>query len=81
MALLTKAMATGRAQLMSETFVSRILTDPGGAAHRRSSTSTPTVPSTPWTAGLVVVAGGHAIETPRLLLLSEPRPPGARAPP
>jgi choline dehydrogenase-like flavoprotein len=66
-ALLTKAMATGRAALMPETFVSRILVegrratgvefvDEEGATHRMG-------------AELVVVAGG-AIETPRLLLLS-----------
>jgi gluconate 2-dehydrogenase alpha chain len=66
-ALLTKAMATGRAELMAETYVSRIITDgrratgvefigPDGVTHTRE-------------AELVVVAGG-AIETPRLLLLS-----------
>jgi gluconate 2-dehydrogenase alpha chain len=66
-ALLTKAMATGRAELMSETCVSRIVTDghrataveyidAAGAGHRMD-------------VKLVIVAGG-AIETPRLLLLS-----------
>jgi choline dehydrogenase-like flavoprotein len=66
-ALLTKAMATGRAELRAETCVSRIITDgrratgveyvdAEGATHRMD-------------AGLVVVAGG-AIETPRLLLQS-----------
>jgi gluconate 2-dehydrogenase alpha chain len=66
-ALLTKAMATGRAELMAESHVSRILTDgrratgveyvdAEGAVHQLD-------------AGLVVVAGG-AIETPRLLLQS-----------
>ena len=66
-ALLTKAMATGRAELMAETYVSRIITQgrratgvefigPDGVAHTRE-------------ADMVVVAGG-AIETPRLLLLS-----------
>jgi gluconate 2-dehydrogenase alpha chain len=66
-ALLTKAMATGRAELMAETYVSRIVTegrkataveyvDSEGVSHRMD-------------AKLVIVAGG-AIETPRLLLLS-----------
>ena len=66
-ALLTRAMATGRAELMAETCVSRIVTQgrratgveyvgPDGAAHTMG-------------ADLVIVAGG-AIETPRLLLLS-----------
>ena len=66
-ALLTKAMATGRAELMPETYVSRIVTEgrratgvefigPDGVTRTRE-------------AELVVVAGG-AIETPRLLLLS-----------
>jgi choline dehydrogenase-like flavoprotein len=66
-ALLTKAMATGRAELMAETFVRRIVTkgrratgveyvDAAGATHTMG-------------AGIVVLAGG-AIETPRLLLLS-----------
>ncbi len=76
MALLTKAMATGRAELMAETYVSRIITegrratgvefiDRDGATHTRE-------------ADMVIVAGG-AIETPRLLLLSGSRPPGPRA--
>ena len=66
-ALLTKAMATGRADLMPETFVTRILiegrratgveyVDAAGERHTME-------------AKLVIVAGG-AIETPRLLLLS-----------
>jgi gluconate 2-dehydrogenase alpha chain len=66
-ALLTKAMATGRAELMAQAHVSRILVqgrratgveyvDGDGATHRMD-------------AKLVVVAGG-AIETPRLLLMS-----------
>ncbi len=66
-ALLTKAMATGRAELMAETYVSRIITDgrratgveymdADGVLHTRD-------------AKLVIVAGG-AIETPRILLLS-----------
>ena len=66
-ALLTRAMATGRAELMAETYVSRIVTegrratgvefvDRDGATHIRE-------------ADMVIVAGG-AIETPRLLLLS-----------
>jgi gluconate 2-dehydrogenase alpha chain len=66
-ALLTRAMATGRAQLMSETFVSRIITDgrrATGVEYIDAEGATHTMD-----AGLVVVAGG-AIETPRLLLLS-----------
>ena len=66
-ALLTRAMATGRAELMAETYVSRIRTqgrratgvefiDRDGVTHTRE-------------ADMVIVAGG-AIETPRLLLLS-----------
>ena len=66
-ALLTKAMGTGRAELLAETYVSRILTDgrratgveyidAEGSVHRMD-------------AEIVVVAGG-AIETPRLLLQS-----------
>ena len=66
-ALLTQAMATGRAALKPETAVSRIVTDgrrataieyvdAAGELHRMD-------------AQLVIVAGG-AIETPRLLLLS-----------
>ncbi|HEY1828377.1 MAG TPA: GMC family oxidoreductase [Acidimicrobiales bacterium] len=66
-ALLTKTMATGRAELMAETCVTRILTegrratgveyiDAEGVTHRMD-------------ANVVIVAGG-AIETPRLLLLS-----------
>jgi choline dehydrogenase-like flavoprotein len=66
-ALLTKTMATGRAELMAETCVTRICTegrratgvdylDGDGVAHRMD-------------AKFVIVAGG-AIETPRLLLLS-----------
>jgi choline dehydrogenase-like flavoprotein len=66
-ALLTKTMTTGRAELMAETCVTRIRTrgrratgvdyiGPDGVAHTMD-------------ADLVIVAGG-AIETPRLLLLS-----------
>jgi choline dehydrogenase-like flavoprotein len=66
-ALLTRAMATGRAELMAETYVSRITTqgrratgvefiDRDGVTRTRD-------------ADMVIVAGG-AIETPRLLLLS-----------
>jgi choline dehydrogenase-like flavoprotein len=66
-ALLTRAMATGKAELMAETYVSRIITDgrkatgveyidAAGAMHTMD-------------AKLVIVAGG-AIETPRILLLS-----------
>jgi choline dehydrogenase-like flavoprotein len=66
-ALLTKAMGTGRAELMAETYVSRILTDGRRATgveyiDREGNVGT-------MDAGLVVVAGG-AIETPRLLLQS-----------
>jgi choline dehydrogenase-like flavoprotein len=66
-ALLTKAMATGRAQLMPETYVNRIVTD------GRRATAVEYVDAAGKThrmdAALVIVAGG-AIETPRLLLLS-----------
>ena len=67
-ALLTKAMATGRAELMAETYVSRIR-HRGPPGHRVSSTSGPTASTHTMDAKLVIVAGG-AIETPRLLLLS-----------
>ena len=66
-ALLTKAMATGRAELMAETFVRRILTRgrrASGVEYMDAAGVTHTME-----AGIVVVAGG-AIETPRLLLLS-----------
>jgi choline dehydrogenase-like flavoprotein len=66
-ALLTKAMATGRAQLMPETYVNRIVTD------GRRATAVEYVDAAGEThrmdAALVIVAGG-AVETPRLLLLS-----------
>jgi choline dehydrogenase-like flavoprotein len=66
-ALLTKTMATGRAELLSETYVSRIRIEgrratgvdyigPDGIEHSMD-------------AKVVILAGG-AIETPRLLLLS-----------
>src|SRR6185312_11016751 len=66
-ALLTKTMATGRAELLSETYVSRIRTEgrrATGVEYVDTAGATHTMD-----AGLVVVAGG-AIETPRLLLLS-----------
>src|SRR5580700_683318 len=66
-ALLTKTMATGRATLMAETYVSRILTDgrrATGVEYIDTAGATKTMG-----ANLVVVAGG-AIETPRLLLIS-----------
>ena len=77
-ALLTKAMATGRAELMAETYVSRIVTSgrratgveyigPDGVTHTMD-------------AKLVIVAGG-AIETPRLLLLSGLEHPALGPPP
>ena len=67
-ALLTKAMATGRAELMAETYVSRIVTT-GPAGHRRRVHRAGRATRTPWTPSWSIVAGG-AIETPRLLLLS-----------
>jgi gluconate 2-dehydrogenase alpha chain len=66
-ALLTKAMATGRCELMAETCVSRILVDGGratGVEYIDADGATHVMD-----ARLVIVAGG-AIETPRLLLLS-----------
>jgi gluconate 2-dehydrogenase alpha chain len=66
-ALLTKAMATGRAELMADTHVSRIVTD-GRKATAVEYVDAEGVPHR-MDAKLVVVAGG-AIETPRLLLLS-----------
>ncbi len=66
-ALLTKAMATGRLELMAETCVSRILIDgrrATGVEYIDAEGVTRTM-----SADLVIVAGG-AIETPRLLLLS-----------
>ncbi len=66
-ALLTKAMATGRAELLAETYVSRIVTDGRRATGVEYIDADGEVHT--MDAGLVVVAGG-AIETPRLLLLS-----------
>lgn len=66
-ALLTRAMATGRAELLSETFVSRIRHD-GRRASGVDCIGPDGVERTV-EARHVVVAGG-AIETPRLLLLS-----------
>jgi choline dehydrogenase-like flavoprotein len=66
-ALLTKAMATGRCELMAETCVSRILIEGSratGVEYIDADGSVHTMD-----AKLVIVAGG-AIETPRLLLLS-----------
>ena len=66
-ALLTKAMVTGRCELMAETCVSRILIDGSratGVEYIDADGSVHTMD-----AKLVIVAGG-AIETPRLLLLS-----------
>jgi gluconate 2-dehydrogenase alpha chain len=66
-ALLTKTMATGRAELMSETCVTRIR-----IAGRRATGVDfigPDGVERSMDADLVIVAGG-AIETPRLLLLS-----------
>jgi gluconate 2-dehydrogenase alpha chain len=66
-ALLTKTMATGRAELMAETFVSRIRID-GRRATGVDYIGADGVERT-MEAKWVIVAGG-AIETPRLLLLS-----------
>jgi gluconate 2-dehydrogenase alpha chain len=66
-ALLTRAMATGRLELMAETRVSRILIEgrrASGVQYIDAAGETRTM-----SADLVIVAGG-AIETPRLLLLS-----------
>jgi choline dehydrogenase-like flavoprotein len=66
-AMLVRAMASGRAELVTETFVSRIRTD----GHRATGVDLvgPDGATRTMAAGHVVVAGG-AIETPRLLLLS-----------
>ncbi len=66
-ALLTKTMATGKAELMAETYVSRIITD-GRRATGVEYIDAAGVMHT-MDANLVIVAGG-AIETPRILLLS-----------
>lgn len=65
-ALLRRALATGRAELWPETFVSRIR---GRAGAPPGSTSwAPTAPRSVGARHVIVAAG--AIETPRLLLLS-----------
>ena len=66
-ALLTKAMATGRCELMAETCVSRILIEGSRATGIEYFDADGSVHT--MDAKLVIVAGG-AIETPRLLLLS-----------
>jgi gluconate 2-dehydrogenase alpha chain len=66
-ALLTKTMATGRAELLAETCVTRIVTDgrrATGVEYLDADGARHTME-----ARYVIVAGG-AIETPRLLLLS-----------
>ena len=67
MALLTKTMATGRAELMAETYVSRIRIE-GRRATGVDFIGPDGVERT-MDAKVVIVAGG-AIETPRLLLQS-----------
>ncbi len=66
-ALLTRAMASGRAELHAETFVSRIRSD--GRRATGVDFIGPDGVERSMDARVVVVAGG-AIETPRLLLLS-----------
>ncbi|MGH9091253.1 MAG: GMC family oxidoreductase [Acidimicrobiales bacterium] len=66
-ALLQRAMATGRAELWAETFVSRVRTDGGRATG--VDVVGPDGAERSVDARHVVVAGG-AVETPRLLLLS-----------
>jgi choline dehydrogenase-like flavoprotein len=66
-ALLTKTMATGRAELMAETCVSRIRTQ--GRRATGVDYIGPDGVERSMDAKVVIVAGG-AIETPRLLLLS-----------
>jgi len=66
-ALLTKTLATGRAELMAETFVSRIRIE--GSRATAVDYIGPDGVTRTMGAQLVIVAGG-AIETPRLLLLS-----------
>lgn len=66
-ALLTRVMATGRAELRAETFVSKVLTSSGrasGVEYVGQDGKTRTMSSRH-----VFLAGG-AVETPRLLLLS-----------
>jgi gluconate 2-dehydrogenase alpha chain len=66
-ALLTKTMATGRAELLSETFVSRIRLE--GRRATGVDYVGPDGVERSMDAKVVILAGG-AIETPRLLLLS-----------
>jgi choline dehydrogenase-like flavoprotein len=66
-ALLTKTMATGRAELMAETYVSRIRIE--GRRATGVDYIGPDGVERSMDAGVVIVAGG-AIETPRLLLQS-----------
>ena len=66
-ALLTKTMATGRAELMAETCVSRIRTE--GRRATGVDYIGPDGVERSMDAKVIIVAGG-AIETPRLLLLS-----------
>ena len=66
-ALLTKTMATGRAELMAETYVSRIRIE--GRRAKGVDYIGPDGVERSMEAKVVVVAGG-AIETPRLLLMS-----------
>jgi choline dehydrogenase-like flavoprotein len=66
-ALLTKTMATGRAELMAETYVARIRVE--GRRATGVDYIGPDGIARSMDARVVVVAGG-AIETPRLLLLS-----------
>jgi len=66
-ALLTKTMATGLAELMAETYVSRIRIE--GRRAKGVDYIGPDGVERPMDAKVVIVAGG-AIETPRLLLLS-----------
>ena len=67
MALLTKTMATGRAELMAETYVSRIRIE--GRRATGVDYIGPDGVERSMDAKVVIVAGG-AIETPRLLLQS-----------
>jgi choline dehydrogenase-like flavoprotein len=66
-ALLTKTMATGRAELLSETYVSRIRID--GRRATGVDYIGPDGVERSMDAKVVILAGG-AIETPRLLLMS-----------
>ena len=77
-ALLQRVMATGRAELRPETFVSRIRAASGRATG--VDYIGPDGVERSMDARHVVLAAG-AIETPRLLLLSRARPSAPRAPP